>query len=215
MWLGRGRAHAASWGLAAGRPRQTTPPNPPNPPTPSHPASADPPGPSPAPLPSPLPGRWQSAYGDLDFDRRKFPNARAMVAQLHAMGFQVTCWVMPFVEERSQAYRCVCGGGWVVGGGGGGMHLGGRTTGAGPVARDPARILAAPRATLQACCVAWGGSHPLAPGWRASAAPCPASYPPSRALRARCREGAARGFFVRSEAGGSWWNRRKPELFDW
>lgn len=49
--------------------------------------------------------RWQSAYGDLDFDRRKFPNPCAMVSQLHAMGFSVTCWVMPFVEERSQAYK--------------------------------------------------------------------------------------------------------------
>jgi hypothetical protein len=30
-----------------------------------------------------------------------------MVAQLHAMGFEVTCWVMPFVEERSHAYKWV------------------------------------------------------------------------------------------------------------
>ena len=49
--------------------------------------------------------RWQSSYGELKFDKRKFPNPRAMVSQLHAMGFEVTCWVMPFVEERSQAYK--------------------------------------------------------------------------------------------------------------
>ncbi len=49
--------------------------------------------------------RWQSAYGDLDFDSAKFPDAPGMVRQLHAMGFKVTVWVMPFVEENSAAYR--------------------------------------------------------------------------------------------------------------
>lgn len=50
--------------------------------------------------------RWQSAYGDLEFDALKFPDAPGMVRQLHAMGFKVTVWVMPFVEENSDAYRC-------------------------------------------------------------------------------------------------------------
>ena len=49
--------------------------------------------------------RWQSAYGDLTFDVAKFPDAPGMVRQLHAMGFKVTVWVMPFVEENSSAYR--------------------------------------------------------------------------------------------------------------
>ncbi len=49
--------------------------------------------------------RWQSAYGDLEFDSAKFPDAPGMVRQLHAMGFKVTVWVMPFVEENSAAYR--------------------------------------------------------------------------------------------------------------
>ena len=49
--------------------------------------------------------RWQSAYGDLTFDAAKFPDALGMVRQLHAMGFKVTVWVMPFVEESSAAYR--------------------------------------------------------------------------------------------------------------
>ena len=52
--------------------------------------------------------RWQSAYGDLEFDKAKFPDAPGMVRQLHAMGFKVTVWVMPFVEENSAAYRCAC-----------------------------------------------------------------------------------------------------------
>jgi hypothetical protein len=49
--------------------------------------------------------RWQTAYGDLEFDKAKFPDAAGMVRQLHAMGFKVTVWVMPFVEENSAAYR--------------------------------------------------------------------------------------------------------------
>ncbi len=49
--------------------------------------------------------RWQHAYGDLDFDRKKFPDPKAMVDQLHAMGFKVTTWVMPFVQADSQAFR--------------------------------------------------------------------------------------------------------------
>lgn len=50
--------------------------------------------------------RWQIAYGDLEFDTAKFPDAAGMVRQLHAMGFKVTVWVMPFAEENSAAYRC-------------------------------------------------------------------------------------------------------------
>ena len=47
-----------------------------------------------------------SAYGDLDFDAAKFPDAPGMVRQLRALGFKVTVWVMPFAEENSAAYRC-------------------------------------------------------------------------------------------------------------
>jgi alpha-glucosidase (family GH31 glycosyl hydrolase) len=53
--------------------------------------------------------RWQPAYGELEFDPRKFPDAPAMVERLHDLGFAVTLWVMPFFEERSAAYRCVLG----------------------------------------------------------------------------------------------------------
>jgi hypothetical protein len=48
--------------------------------------------------------RWQASYGDLTFDTAKFPDARGMVSRLHAAGFKVTLWVMPFVEEGSAAY---------------------------------------------------------------------------------------------------------------
>ena len=48
--------------------------------------------------------RWQSAYGDAEFDSIKFPNPGKMVEELHAMGFKVTLWVMPFVNKESCLY---------------------------------------------------------------------------------------------------------------
>lgn len=49
--------------------------------------------------------RWQVAYGDLSFDPRKFPDPVGMVKELHDLGFKVTTWVHPFVEEKSDAYQ--------------------------------------------------------------------------------------------------------------
>lgn len=49
--------------------------------------------------------KWQSKYGDFQFDPVKFPQPRAMVELLHALGFKVTLWIMPFAEENSNAYR--------------------------------------------------------------------------------------------------------------
>ncbi len=47
--------------------------------------------------------RWQTQYGDLEFDPRRFPDARAMIAALHADEFKVTAWTMPFAHPDSQA----------------------------------------------------------------------------------------------------------------
>ena len=49
--------------------------------------------------------KWQAGYGELDFDMNKFPDPKGMVDELHALGFAVTLWVMPFVEEDTDAYR--------------------------------------------------------------------------------------------------------------
>lgn len=40
---------------------------------------------------------WQKAYGDWQFDTAKFPDAKAMVEELHALGFKVMLWVVPYV----------------------------------------------------------------------------------------------------------------------
>ena len=75
--------------------------------------------------------RWQTAYGDLCFDPKKFQNPRAMVDELHDLGFKTTVWVHPFVEAKSSAYREGAAHGFLVGsdmgtqGGGGGSGGGG------------------------------------------------------------------------------------------
>jgi myogenesis-regulating glycosidase len=48
--------------------------------------------------------RWQVYYGDLGFDPARFPDPQGMVTQLHALGFQVTAWVIPFLDPRSAAF---------------------------------------------------------------------------------------------------------------
>ncbi len=41
---------------------------------------------------------WQKDYGNWSFDSCKFPNPRAMVDELHEMGFKVMLWVVPYVR---------------------------------------------------------------------------------------------------------------------
>jgi hypothetical protein len=48
--------------------------------------------------------RWSSAYGEFSFDPLKFPQPRRMVEQLHALGFRVTLWVIPFAEPSAPAH---------------------------------------------------------------------------------------------------------------
>lgn len=48
---------------------------------------------------------WQTDYGVWDFSAQRFPNPRAMMTQLHTLGFKVMLWVCPFVSPDSPAYR--------------------------------------------------------------------------------------------------------------
>lgn len=48
--------------------------------------------------------RWQTHYGDLAFDPRRFPNPQGMIARLHELGFQVTAWVIPFFDPESASF---------------------------------------------------------------------------------------------------------------
>lgn len=44
---------------------------------------------------------WEHKYGDLDFDRSKFPNPSQMVDEMHDMNMRVTLWVHPFCNIDS------------------------------------------------------------------------------------------------------------------
>ncbi len=48
--------------------------------------------------------RWQVHYGDISFDPARFPDPKGMIAQLHAKGFKVTAWVIPFLDPESNAF---------------------------------------------------------------------------------------------------------------
>ena len=50
---------------------------------------------------------WAPDFGDWQFDTRRFPDAAAMVAQLHALGFRVMVWIVPFVSPDSAIFRAL------------------------------------------------------------------------------------------------------------
>ena len=52
---------------------------------------------------------WQTGYGVWKFDAAAFDNPKAMVDELHAMGFKVSLWVCPFVSMDSREYRSIAG----------------------------------------------------------------------------------------------------------
>lgn len=48
---------------------------------------------------------WQLDYGTWRFHPGRFANPRAMVDELHELGFQVMVWVCPFISPDSEIYR--------------------------------------------------------------------------------------------------------------
>jgi len=48
---------------------------------------------------------WQEDYGVWEFKAEKFPDPKAMIDQLHNLGFRVMLWVCPFVSADSREYR--------------------------------------------------------------------------------------------------------------
>lgn len=57
---------------------------------------------------------WQKYYGNFEFRPDKFPNPKAMVDELHAMGFKVMLWVSPFVTPDSEESRYLRQKGYLV-----------------------------------------------------------------------------------------------------
>jgi myogenesis-regulating glycosidase len=58
--------------------------------------------------------RWQALYGECAWDRAKFPDPRAMIDQLHELGFKVTLWVPPFFDPQSAAFAQAAQRGYLV-----------------------------------------------------------------------------------------------------
>ena len=48
---------------------------------------------------------YSNYYGHFDFDKGKFPDAKALIDQLHSMGFKVMLWICPFISPDSEPYR--------------------------------------------------------------------------------------------------------------
>jgi alpha-glucosidase len=47
---------------------------------------------------------WAEAYGVWDFHRGRFPDPKAMVDELHAMGFRVMVWVCPYIRPDGKEF---------------------------------------------------------------------------------------------------------------
>jgi alpha-glucosidase (family GH31 glycosyl hydrolase) len=47
---------------------------------------------------------WENKYGDLDFDKTKFPDPEQMVSQMHSMNQRVTLWIHPFCNVDSENF---------------------------------------------------------------------------------------------------------------
>ncbi|MFC3802639.1 glycoside hydrolase family 31 protein [Cohnella sp. GCM10012308] len=48
---------------------------------------------------------WHEDYGTLTFHAGRFPDPKAMVERLHALGFRVLLWVSPFVSPDGEVFR--------------------------------------------------------------------------------------------------------------
>lgn len=48
---------------------------------------------------------WQEDYGLWEFSPRRFKNPKAMIRELHGLGFKVMLWVCPFVSADMPVYR--------------------------------------------------------------------------------------------------------------
>ncbi|KAA0203921.1 hypothetical protein HAZT_HAZT003490 [Hyalella azteca] len=47
---------------------------------------------------------WETCYGNAEFNTDRFSDAKAMVDELHALGFRVTLWIHPFINDDCEAF---------------------------------------------------------------------------------------------------------------
>lgn len=48
---------------------------------------------------------YTTNYGDMEFDKSRFPNPSQMIEELKSLGFRVTSWVHPFVNFDTIAFK--------------------------------------------------------------------------------------------------------------
>lgn len=48
---------------------------------------------------------WFSHYGNLNFDRGRFPDPKAMMEELHSLGFLVMLWVCPYITPDGPYFK--------------------------------------------------------------------------------------------------------------
>jgi alpha-glucosidase len=48
---------------------------------------------------------WFSHYGNLTFDPGRFPDPKAMIAELHSLGLPVMLWVVPYISPDGQFFK--------------------------------------------------------------------------------------------------------------
>ena len=48
---------------------------------------------------------WQAGYGDWRFEPTRFENPKAMMDELHALGYKVMLWMCPFVSMDTPSFR--------------------------------------------------------------------------------------------------------------
>ncbi len=58
--------------------------------------------------------RWSYDYGNWTFDAIRFPDPAAMTAELHALGFAVMLWLVPFVSPDSAVSRMLASRGQLI-----------------------------------------------------------------------------------------------------
>jgi alpha-glucosidase (family GH31 glycosyl hydrolase) len=58
--------------------------------------------------------RWSADYGDWSFDRARFPEPEAMISDLHALGFPVMLWLVPFLSPDGESSRLATQRGWLI-----------------------------------------------------------------------------------------------------
>lgn len=57
---------------------------------------------------------WAPYYGKFDFRKDRFPDAKAMIDELHDLGFKVMMWISPFIRPDSEEARFLMNKKWVV-----------------------------------------------------------------------------------------------------